>query len=63
MSDNKPNRSPYLESTEKGKFAVYVFFTKDELEQIEFSCNRKKVNMSKWIANLVKDELLLEERE
>lgn len=63
MSDSKPNRTPYLESTEKGKFAVYVFFTMEELEQIEFACNRRKVNMSKWISNLVRDELLLIERE
>jgi len=63
MSDSKPNRTPYLESNEKGKFAVYVFFTKEELEQIEFACNRRKVNMGKWIANLVKDELLLIDRE
>ena len=57
MSDDKPNRSPYLESTDKGKFAVYVFFTKAELEQLEFHCNRQRINMSKWIANLVKEEL------
>lgn len=60
MSDSKPNHTPYLESTEKGKFAVYVFFTKEELEQLEFVCNRRRVNMAKWIRELVKEELQLE---
>lgn len=57
MSNNKPNNSPYLESVEKGKFAVYVFFTKEELEQLEFLCNRQRMSMGKWIADLVKEEL------
>lgn len=61
MSDSKPNRTPYLESTDKGKFAVYVFFTKRELEHLEFCCNRKKINISKWISDLVRDELSMED--
>lgn len=57
MSNDKPNRSPYLESVEKGKFAVYVFFTQEELEQLEFVCNRQRMSIGKWIADLVKEEL------
>lgn len=54
---DKPNKTPYLESPERGKFAVLVFFTKQELKELELHCNREKINISKWILSLVKDEL------
>lgn len=57
VSNDKPNHSPYLESVDKGKYAVYVFFTKMELEQLEFVCNRQRMSIGKWIADLVKEEL------
>ena len=56
MSD-KPNRTPYMESTDKGKFAVYVFFTKEELEDLEFLANSKKVNISRLIRDITLEEL------
>lgn len=63
MSDSKPNKSQYLESTDKGKFAVYVFFTKQELQELEYHCNNRRMNISKWIAGLVKEELALADEE
>ena len=61
MSD-KPNKSNYPESTESGKYVVYVFFTKLELKQIERHCNGMRKNMSRWIADLIREELQLQER-
>jgi hypothetical protein len=46
-----------MESTDKGKFAVYVFFTKEELEDLEFLANSKKVNISRLIRDLTLEEL------
>ena len=59
MSDSKPNKSQYLESTEKGKFAVYVFFTQQELRELEYHCNSRRMSIPKWIVGLIKEELAL----
>ncbi len=58
-SDNdKPNHANALEMG-KGKYGVYVTFTKEELEKIQAHCNGMRVNLSKWISNMVRDELML----
>ena len=56
----KPNHSGHVEFPD-GKFAVYVHFTHAELRQIQDHCNGMRINMSRWIANLIKDELLLQQ--
>ena len=43
-----------------GKFAVYVYFTHAELRQLQDHCNGMRINMSRWITNLIRDELLLQ---
>ena len=48
-----------MESVDKGKFAVYVFFTQEELEELAFLANGKKVNLSKLIRDLALEELEL----
>lgn len=58
MSD-KPNSSQYMESTDKGKFAVYVFFTEAELEELAFLAKGKRVNISRLIRDLALEELEL----
>jgi hypothetical protein len=55
---DRPNHVNALEAG-KGKYAVYVFFTKEELERIQAHCNGMRINMSKWISGMVKDELML----
>jgi hypothetical protein len=54
----KPNYSSAMEMG-KGKYGVYVTFTKEELEKIQAHCNGMRVNLSKWISNMVRDELML----
>jgi len=58
LSD-KPNNSQYMESVDKGKFAVYVFFTEGELEELTFLAKGKRVNISKLIRDLAIEELEL----
>lgn len=58
MSD-KPNNSQYMESVDKGKFAVYVFFTEGELEELAFLAKGKRINISKLIRDLAIEELEL----
>jgi hypothetical protein len=57
-NSDRPNHSGALEAT-KGKYAVYAFFTKEELEKIQAHCDGMRINMSKWMANLIRDELML----
>lgn len=59
----KPNQTNYLETPDGKKYGVYVFFTRKELEQIEYHCHKRKMSIPKWIVELVKDELNLLEDE
>lgn len=54
----RPNHTNAMEMG-KGKFGVYVTFTHDELQKIQAHCNGMRINMSKWISQLIKDELML----
>lgn len=54
----RPNHTHALEMG-KGKFGVYVTFTHEELEKIQAHCNGMRINMSKWISNVIKDELMM----
>jgi hypothetical protein len=60
QSSDKPNHSSALEMS-NGKYAVYVMFTREELESIQAHCNGMRINMSKWISILIKEELALNE--
>lgn len=57
----KSDRPNHYNATEfpKGKFGVYVTFTRDELERIQAHCNGMRINMSKWMSKLICDELML----
>ena len=55
---DRPNHNSAMEMG-KGKYGVYVTFTKEELEKIQAHCNGMRVNLSKWISNMVRDELML----
>ena len=55
---DRPNHANAMEMG-KGKYGVYVTFTKDELERIQAHCNGMRINMSKWISGIIKDELML----
>ena len=57
-NSERPNHTQSLEMG-KGRYGVYVTFTHDELQKIQAHCNGMRVNMSKWISQLIKDELML----
>ena len=59
---HKPNDTDHIESTDSGKYAVYVFFTKAELQRIQKHCNKSRKHMGRGMADLIRDELMLEEQ-
>lgn len=55
---DRPNHANAMEMG-KGKYGVYVTFTHEELQRIQAHCNGMRINMSKWISGIIKDELML----
>jgi hypothetical protein len=53
--DDKPNNSIYLEGPSPGKYAVYVFFSKEELDVLVAAAGKK--NIAKYIRDLVLEEV------
>lgn len=48
-NDSTPNTSNYLQY--KNKFAVYVFFTKEELRDLCAAAAAEKINVAQYIRN------------
>lgn len=52
--DDKPNSGPYLEGM-NGKYAIYVFFSKEEIDILVATAGNR--NVAKYIRDLVLEEV------